>query len=163
MAQSYLHTFCSGFVLCLTESIASVYLYVCCAIAIWNLHFLDYQTIKKNWDCTDMHHPSLEAAIFSPTQSYPTKTILHIRLQTKRLPHLLPLIKIIKSRRKEMHFSLCLLAKCLEKTEHVLLLLTICSYFLKTLRRKTDLSSLTDHSIPALPSGFVFMQTNKHP
>ena len=44
-----------------------------------------------------------------------------------------------------MHFSLCLLAKCLDKTEHVLLLPTICSYkyFLKPLNRKTDLSSLT--------------------
>lgn len=92
-----------------------------------------------------MHHPSLEAVIFSSTQSCPTKTILHIRLQTMSLPHLLPLIKIIKSRRKEMHFSLCLLAKCLDKTEHVLLLPTICSYkyFLKTVNRKTDLSSLT--------------------
>lgn len=142
----FLYMFCSRvFVLWLTESIASVYLYVCCAIADLGFAFFRSPDNKKNRDCTDMHHPSLEAAIFSPTQSCPTKTILHIRLQTMRLPHLLPLIKIIKSRRKEMHFSLCLLAKCLDKAEHVLLLPTICSYkyFFKTLNRKIDLSSLT--------------------
>lgn len=44
-----------------------------------------------------------------------------------------------------MHFSLCLLTKCLDKTEHVLLLPTICSYkySLKILSRKINLSSLT--------------------
>lgn len=44
-----------------------------------------------------------------------------------------------------MHFSPCLLAKCLDKTEHVLLLPTICSYkyLLKTLNGKINLSSLT--------------------
>lgn len=111
-----------------------------------------------------MHHPSLEAVIFSPTQSCPTKTILHIRLQTMRLPHLLPLIKIITLRWKEMHFSLCLLAKCLDKTEHVLLLPTICpyKYFSKTLNRKTDLSLLTS-TILCHALRFLFYADQQNP
>lgn len=61
-----------------------------------------------------------------------------------------------------MHFSLCLLAKCLDKTEHVLLLSTICpyKYFLKTLNRKTDLSLLTS-TILCHALRFFFMQTNR--
>lgn len=48
MAQYYLHTFCSHvFVLWLTESIASVYLYVCCAMADSEFAFFRLPDNKK--------------------------------------------------------------------------------------------------------------------
>lgn len=163
MAQYYLHTFCSHvFVLWLTESVASVYHCVCCARAHLEFAFFRLPDNKKTLRLHRYAPPFIRGSDILPTQSCSTKTILHIRLQTMRLPHLLPLIKIIKLRWKEMHFSLCLLAKCLDKTEHVLLLPTICpyKYFLKTLNRKTDLSLLTS-TILCHALRFFFMQTSR--